>query len=348
VSSSDLWGLLERLSVTAGVSGDEGRVRDLIWKAVEPHVDAARIDPMGSLLVEKRGRRSGPRVLLDAHMDEVGFMVTGIDSDGCVRFERVGGIDERLLPGSRVLLGADGVPGVIGLRPVHLCRDDERCRVPRPEDLRLDIGAGSREEAERAVRVGDRGVWESSFAPFGDGLVRGRALDDRVGCALVASLLDEDWDLPLAAAFTVQEEVGLRGAAAAAFALRPEIGIAVETTTCADVPGVEPQGQVSRLGDGPVLTVVDGGVIASPRVVQALAGAAERAGVPHQWKRAATGGTDAARLQAAAAGAAVGVVSVPARYIHAPCAVASRADVEAAAALLRAYLQGLSEGRWWP
>jgi putative aminopeptidase FrvX len=330
---SRLTELLRAFSDLPGVSGDEGRVREAIWGAVRDHVDAARVDPLGSLLCWKGCAPDGPppAALLDAHMDEVGLVVTRIDKDGFARFEAVGGLDARLLPGTAVLVGPDAVPGVIGTRPVHLDRDAGR--APDARQLAIDVGP----DAGRAVHPGDHAVFATSCEPFGEGLWKGKAFDDRAGCAVLAALLQVDLPLPVCVSFSAQEEVGLRGAGPAAYAAPAEVALAVEGTTCADVPGVEAHGEATRIGAGPVVTAMDGTLIASPRVLRGL----EATGVPFQWKRTAAGGTDAGRLHLAGAGRAAGVVAVPCRYIHGPAAVLAESDLVGAYELVLAFLKGL-------
>lgn len=325
--------LLRLFADLPGVSGDEERVREAVWEEVRDRVDAARVDALGSLICWKGCRPEGPppRVLLDAHLDEVGFVVTRIDADGYARFAPVGGIDARLLPGTALRIGREGLPGVIGSRPIHL--DKDVSKAPDPRRLAIDAGP----DAERRLRPGDFAVFATTCEPFGQGLWKGKALDDRAGCALLAALLGEDLPLPVCATFSVQEEVGSRGAGPAAFSVPTEFALALEGTTCADLPGVETDAEATQLRGGPVVTVMDGTLIAAPEVLRAL----EATGVPFQWKRTTAGGTDAGRLQLAGAGRAAGVVAVPCRYIHGPAAVLAESDLLAAYDLVLAFLKGL-------
>ena len=334
--------LVQRLSDLPGVGGDEGAVRDAIWAHIADHVEAARVDALGSLIA-RRGR-GGPRVLIDAHMDEVGLLVRHIEKDGWLRFVNVGGIDPRVLPGAVVRVGAAAVPGVIGWRPIHLQSEDDRKRVIPIKDLAIDIGATSREQAERAVHPGDYAVFATRAAFFGDGLLRGKALDDRVGCAILAETLAAagDYGIEVHGVFAVQEEVGLRGAGPAAYAVAPDLAVALEGTTCADLPGVEDHEQGTRLGAGPVLRIMDNGMIHDRRLNAVLAATAEAAGIPYQWKGTTAGGTDAGRIHTVRGGIPSATLSVPCRYIHSPCAVASRTDIGHALALLQGFLRTLA------
>ena len=334
--------LLARLSEARGVAGDEAAVRDIILEAVRPFVDAYRVDAMGNLLVVKGRDKPGPRVMVAAHMDEVGVMITRIEKSGLLRFAKVGGLDDRLLPGKRVRVGPDGVPGVIGSKPIHL--DRKASSVTPADELYIDIGATSREEAEKLVRPGQYATFDTAFGELGQGCWKGKAFDDRVGCALLAALLEEDYDFPFYGAFTVQEEIGLRGAATAAYAIAPDVALVLEGTTCADIPGADEHGQSTRLGHGPAITAMDRTVIPPRWLTDRLVAAAERRGIPYQWKRTTFGGTDAGRIHQARTGIPSAVVSVPCRYIHSPCAVMSQQDYHDAARLVRGFLEDLSEG----
>lgn len=339
--------LLARLSEARGVSGDEGAVRNLILEQVRPHVEAFRVDAMGNLLVVKGRHKPGPRVMVAAHMDEVGLMITHVEKNGWLRFAKVGGIDDRLLPGKRVLIGPDAVPGVIGSKPIHL--DEKGARTVTPAaDMVIDIGVTSRAEAEKVVRPGHYATFDTAFGAFGQGCWKGKAFDDRAGCAVLVELLRHEYDFPVYGAFTVQEEVGLRGAATAAYAIAPDLALVLEGTTCADIPGNEPHRQSTRLGDGPAITVMDRAHIPPRWLVDRLAAAAERRGVPYQWKRTTAGGTDAGPIHLSRTGVPTAVVSVPCRYIHSPCAVMSRRDFDAAQQLVRGFLEDLGEGGWSP
>ncbi len=321
-----------------GVSGFEEPVRSAVWERLRPLAQDAWLDGLGTLVLTRgwRGGR-GPRTLLCAHLDEVGLIVTGVDDAGLLRFDLVGGIDARLLPGCAVRVGPDAIPGAVTAVPVHLTPAAKRRQAAELDGLRLDIGAQDAAQARRAVEPGAFAVFAGPAGPLGR-LFRAKALDDRAGiCAIVAAVEAlAGTDLPLAVAFTVQEEIGTRGAAAVAGPLAPERAVIVETTTAVDLPGIRGPNRVTRLGRGPALTVVDGGMVADPELTACLAAAAERAGLPHQWKEAASGGTDAARFQGVGARAAV--VSVPARYLHAPASVLDPRDLQGAADLLTAWL----------
>lgn len=329
---------LRQLSELAGVSGDEGVVRDYIWNAVRDHVDGGRVDAMGNLITWKGLDKPGPRLMIAAHMDEIGFMITHVDNDGLLRFAKVGGIDDRVLAAKAVHIGPEAVPGVIGMKPIHLLSPAERGRPVSIDDLYIDIGATSKSEAERHVHIGMYATFATEYKEFGDGLAQGKAFDDRVGCSLLVDLVKEDVPYPLFAVFTVQEEIGLRGARVAAYDIEPDLALVLEGTTCADIPETEEHGQATTLGAGPAITVMDRATIPVRPLVDAIVRTADEHDIPWQWRRTTFGGTDAGSIHLTRAGVPSATISVPCRYIHSPCAFMSLADYENARDLLAAFL----------
>lgn len=337
--------LLMQLSDAIGVSGEEGPVRDVIWSHVRKYADEAFTDTMGNLYVSRRQGRQGPVLMVSAHMDEVGFMIHHIESDGLLRFSPVGGLDPRILPGRAVVVGPKQIPGVIGAPPIHLTTPGERKKALPMDQLYIDIGADDRAEAEKLVKLGDRAVFATKSEPFGDGLLKGKALDNRVGCALLVRAMAMDCPFPVTGVFTVQEEIGLRGAQVAAYRVEPAMALILEGTTCADTPGTEDHEQSTRLGDGPAITFMDASIIPNRVMVEGLIEAAERAGVPWQWKRTTFGGTDGGAVHKEREGVPTAVLSVPCRYIHGPAAVMNLADFEAARRTVASFLAHL-DGVW--
>ncbi|MHB0856328.1 MAG: M42 family metallopeptidase [Anaerolineae bacterium] len=344
---------LKQLSEARGVSGNEGEVRDLILEAVKDRIDSHHVDALGNLICVKRasgggGERPWPRrVMLAAHMDEVGLVVTGINGDGTLRFERVGGIDERVLLSKQVLVGEKGVPGIIGFRPIHLISQAERQKTADISKAAIDIGAKDRAGAERLVQLGDYCTFRTSYEVLSeDGLrtVKGKALDDRAGCAMLIDLLADTYAFDLVAVFTTQEEVGLRGATVAAYAVKPDIALVLEGTVCDDLPKKEDVSPVTELGRGPAITRMDRSLIADRRLVRLLTGTAERLGIPYQYKRAVAGGTDGGAIHLAGEGVPTGVVAVPCRYIHAPVSLMSLSDLDHATRLVREALHTCEGG----
>lgn len=338
--------LLQGLSEARGISGQEGAARALILEAIEGQVEDVRVDALGNVLARRPGRDGAglPRVLLTAHMDEVGFMLRSIDGDGLLRFYAVGGIDARILPGLRVEVGREALPGVILWRPIHLGREQKALPL---EQLRIDIGALDRADAARHVKAGDMITFATEFTQPAAGTLRGKALDNRAGCALLVELLQgADWPCDVLVAFTTQEEIGLHGAQVAARALQPDLAIVLESTPAHDLPepGAEPDERTApnpatRQGAGPALTVMDRSMIADPRLLAWLRAVAAEQEIPVQLKSASGGGTDGGAIHLADEGVPTAVVAMPARYIHGPAALLRVSDYEHSLALLRAALQ---------
>jgi endoglucanase len=347
---------LEALSNAFGVSSVEGDVRKIILEAAQPYADSWRIDTMGNLFVTRRSRASQTNsppltVMVAAHMDEVGFMISKITTNGLLKFKPVGGFDRRVLLGKTVVVGPNKVPGVIGVKPVHLLRGDESKKVDSIDSMTIDIGGSSSQ-----VSVGDFATFTTKFSHLGGqarprndrGLVKGKAFDDRAGCAVLLELLKEDYPLDLVAVFTVQEEIGLRGAKVASYAVNPDLAFVLECTAADDLPPLEedaPPG-FPRLGDGPAITVMDRSILTDRRLVDLLIDTAEAEGLPHQFKRPGIGGTDAGVVHLSRSGVPSTVVSLPARYIHAPAAILDLADFWRVVKLMQATLQRLPEKSW--
>lgn len=336
--------LLERLSNAVAVSGDEGAVRKIVLEALDGHVDEVHVDALGNVLATKKGRGRF-RLMLAAHMDEVGFMVTSAESDGTFRVESVGGVDERHWLGKAVWVGRERTPGMIGAKPIHLLKGNERTTPVKVDALRLDVGASNREAAGQSVRVGDRGTFATPFAALGP-VVRGKALDDRLGVAILIELLQgERVDVELVAAFTVQEEVGLRGARVAGYALQPDAAIALDCTPANDLPAWDGSENVSyntKLGQGPAIYLADRQTISDQALVRHLTRTAEAAGIPFQIRQPGGGGTDAGAIQLAKKGVAVASISVPGRYTHTAAGLASVDDWRNCVRLVRAALEKLT------
>lgn len=335
--------LLRELSELIGVSSDEGEVRNAIAGHIRPYVDDLRVDAIGNLLAVKRGTGKSPlRVMAAAHMDEVGMMVMGFDSDGAIRFQEIGGIDARILPGTRVLVGRDRVPGVVQWVPAHLNRAEETVSIDR---LRIDIGASSKEAVQNGIERGDLIAFDSPFVELGP-TVRGKAFDDRAGCASLVRLVQGDaFPFDLCVAFTVQEELGLRGAQVAGQHFHPDLAFVLETTACHDLPQdpSEPdQTTITRQGAGPAITVMDRSMVSDPRLVRHLVATAEREGIPHQFRSPQhAGGTDAGAIHQTGTGVPSVVVANPCRYLHSPYLVMRLDDWENQSRLLRAAWQAL-------
>ncbi|QAT48539.1 M42 family peptidase [Caproiciproducens sp. NJN-50] len=334
--------LLRELCAAHGISGREDAVREIVLREIGPLADSVEVTPLGNVIAFKKGeKRPKTTLMLDAHMDEVGLMITDYTDAGLLKFAAVGGIDRRVLPGKTVWIGGR-LPGVIGIKPIHLLEGDEKGKSVPLKDLYIDIGAGSREEAERQVRPGDAAVFDSVF-DLSHGMVKSKALDDRAGCALLIELMRDGLKYDTTFVFSVQEEVGLNGAKTAAFAVAPQAAIAVECTTAADVAGVEHGRDVCRLGDGPVLSFMDRRTVYDRDYYRMAFEAAESAGINCQPKRAVAGGNDAGAIHSSRSGVRTAAVSLPCRYLHSPVGVIAQEDYEEAKKLLAVLAERIAE-----
>jgi endoglucanase len=335
---------LEKLSNATGVAGREEEVRSLMKKSLKPHVDEVKEDKLGNVIGIKKGERNAPKVMLAAHMDEIGLLVKTISKEGFLQFTKIGGIDDRILLAQKVIVYTEKGPihGIIGSKPPHIQKEEERKKVPTFDELFIDVGAQSQEEAKKmGVKIGDSVVFDIKFAKVGKNIVIGKAFDDRVGCAVMveAMRLLEKTKCTVYAVGTVQEEVGLRGATTAAFGIYPDVGIALDVTIAGDVPGVKEVEAPIKLRKGPSLTIADYGLITHPKVLRLLVDAAEENKIPYQLETGLPGSTDAARISLTREGVPSGVISVPTRYIHGPAALLSLEDAENAAKLTAIAIQ---------
>ena len=335
--------LLRELSEAYGVSGNEDDVRSIVRDAVRDHVDTVEIDALGNLLTVKRGTGDDPmRVMVSAHMDEIGLMVVDHDDKGMLKVQAVGGIDARLLPGALLAVGPERIPGVIGIKPIHLTESGEMEKVSKVEDLVIDIGAKGKSEAEEAAPLGTYATFATRYRELGP-TVTGKAFDDRAGCAVLVELLrGEPFEFDLHGVFTVQEEVGLRGARVAAYAVDPECAFALEGTISDDIPKEKDGSPTTELGKGPAITLMDRSFIADRRLVRLLTDTADELGIPHQFKQPGVGGTDAGVIHLARDGVPCATVSVPSRYIHSPVAMLNLEDFENTVRLVRESLRRLT------
>lgn len=332
--------MLKEYTEAFGVSGCEKEIRELIKKNTSALGDI-KIDTMGNLMVHK-AEGKGKRVMLAAHMDEVGFIVSAIKADGRIMFKTVGGIDPRILISKRVIFGRNKVRGVIGTKPIHLLSDEEIGRPIEVKQLFIEIGAESREEALKYIRLGDYAVFESDYVDMGK-VIKAKALDDRVGCAILTEVLKGDYNnIDMYGAFTVQEENGLRGAKIAAYTIEPEIAIIIEGTTCADSFDKN-KGHVTSLGKGPALSILDSTSSANGRLFKRIADTAEKNNIPFQYRRGTMGGNDAGAIHMAKEGCITATISVPTRYIHSPVSIIDKNDYENTLELVKLVLKSLEE-----
>ena len=323
--------LIRRLVETHSPSGAEDRIRDVIRAEVAALADEIRVDPLGSLVVRKRGGDGGKRIVLAAHMDEIGVMVTYIDKEGFVRFTRLGGVQSLTCTGARVIF-ADGTLGVIGIEG----KREDKSKVPTLEQLYIDVSATSREDCP--VQIGDAAVFVRPFTAQGSRLIA-KAMDDRIGCAVMIETLRRLQDTPhdVYFVFSVQEETTLSGASTSVYGIEPDMAIAVDVTLTGDTPECRPM--AVTLGQGPAVKVRDSGMIAHPKVRDLMVQRAKAAGIPYQLEVLQAGTTDAAAMQLVRAGVPAGCLSIPCRYVHSPSEMVDARDVENGVCLLLEVLQ---------
>jgi putative aminopeptidase FrvX len=339
-----LAGTLEKLSNACGVAGREEEVRSLMKNFLKPEVDEVKEDKLGNVIGVKKGKKNAPKVMLAAHMDEIGLLVKTISKEGFLQFTKIGGIDDRILQAQKVIVYTEKGPlhGIIGSKPPHIEKEEERKKVATYDELFIDIGAESQEEAKKmGVRIGDPVGFDVKFAKVGRNIVIGKAFDDRVGCAVMVEAVKrlEKTECTVYAVGTVQEEVGLRGATTAAFEISPDVGIALDVTIAGDAPGVREVEAPIKMRKGPSITIADYGLITHPKILRLLIDTAEENKIPYQLETGLPGSTDAARISLTREGVPSGVISIPTRYIHNPASVLSLGDAENAVKLTVAAIQ---------
>lgn len=334
--------MLKTLCELNGTSGREEAVREFLLAHL-PKDASYTVDALGNLIVEKRGaNRAKNKVMLASHMDEVGLIITYITEDGFLRFACVGGIDSRALFGKAVKVGEQGVSGVIGGKAVHQLTKDEKNTVPEAEDLLIDIGARTKAEAESLVSLGDNAYFDSEYIEFGDGFVKSKAIDDRAGNLIMLEMLQSDLPYDMTFCFTVQEEIGTRGAAAVTDTVAPDYAIVLESTTASDLPDVSGYRQVCKTGGGAVVGFMDRGTVYDKSLYDLAFRLAKENDIPCQTKTMVAGGNDASAIHKAAGGVKTVAVSVPCRYIHSASCVAKKEDIDSVARLARVLSETLA------
>lgn len=329
--------MLKQLCLINGTSGDEGRVRDYIIDKIKDYC-TYEVDALGSIIAFKKGKKTpNKKVCFNAHMDEVGFIITDITDEGYLRFATVGGIDQRVCLDKVVRI--NDIKGVIGDKAFHLLSDEESKSAPSFDKMLIDIGASSKEEAEKYVSLGDFAYFESEYYEFGNGFIKSKALDDRIGCMLMIKLIQSELEYDTYFCFNVQEEVGLRGAKCTAFQVQSDISIILESTTASDLDGVTGADKVCCAGGGPVISFMDRRTIYD-RVLYSLAmNTAKENGIPVQTKTKIAGGNDAGSIQISGKGCKVCAISLPCRYIHSASSVVKKEDIENTEKLLYKLIQ---------
>jgi endoglucanase len=339
--------LLEALSNAFGPSAAEEDVREILKKELKGYADETRVDKLGNVFFYHHGKKSHPKIMLSAHMDEVGFLITFIEEDGFLRFETLGGITNNIMPGQRILLRGDKgyLKGIIGTKPPHIMTPEEQNKVIPKEDLFIDVGAENLDAAKKkGADVGMMGVFDAEFTDLGGGYFRGKAFDDRAGCTVLAegfkNLKESPYDL--VAVGSVQEELGIRGAKTAAWQVDPDYGLALEGTFVADVPGTRPDRISSKLKAGPVVTIMDRTVFTHPAILKTLINAGREKSIPFQFKKVPVGGTDAGAIHLTKAGVPSGTVAVPCRYIHGPASIMHIDDLKNTILLVTEFVKAIS------
>ncbi len=324
--------LLKELCLINGISGDESAVREYIITQIKDYCDYT-VDNLGNLICFCKGKKkSDKKLMICAHMDEVGFIATYINDDGTLSFGEVGGIDTSVIIGRQVKIG--DISGVIGSTAVHNLLKDERENPPKTDSLYIDIGADSKEEAEKYVHLGDSVCFDSEFLEMGR-CIKSKAIDDRAGCAMMIKLIQEQPEYDTYFVFNTQEEIGLRGSRVSAFAVQPDFAIVLESTTAGDIDGVSGAKKVCELGKGAVVGFMDRSTVYDKQLYKLAFSTAEEYGLPCQTKTMIAGGNDSGAIHITGRGVRTIAVSVPCRYLHSPSCVINSADLDNTLALVR-------------
>ena len=320
---------IEKLCQLRGISGNETIVREEIISQIKPFATTYSCDNIGNLIVFKKGKQTPVnKVLFSAHMDEVGYIVTGIEDNGLLTFSSVGGVQSGTTLGQRVLVGDNEIDGIIGAKAVHLLNEDEAKTVQKLDAMRIDIGADDKDEAEKMVRLGDEVTFDVPYTIMGEDKIIAKAIDDRAGCAFLIELIKQDLDYDCYFSFTVQEETGCTGAKTAAFAIKPDIAVAVESTTASDILDVSPAKTVCKQKKGAAVSFMDGGTIYDKSTYKKILAWAKEADIICQTKQGVFGGNESRSLQVCGGGAKVAAVSLPVRYIHSGSSVVDVEDIQ--------------------
>ncbi len=331
---------LKELTELRGVPGAEENIREFIFEKIKDKCQEIYRDGIGNLIAVKKSKtQNHKKVMVCAHMDEVALIVTKITEDGFLKFDELGGIDTTVLVSKKVLVGEKGLNGVIGAKAIHLQKKAERGKGMELDDLYIDIGAKNKKEAEKKVSLGDYATFASDYVEFGDGFIKAKAIDDRVGCDVLIELLNYEFDFDLYAVFTAQEETGLRGAQVAVKRVQPDFALVLETTACNDTFGVEEKDFSTVSGAGVALSFADMRTYYNKDVLKDMVEVAKKYNIPYQFKKTISGGNDAGAIHLSCGGIKTIVMSVPTKYIHSPSSVIKLSDYEAMKELAIKYLQ---------
>lgn len=337
--------LLRELCTAGGISGDEGDVREIILRHITPLSNEITTDNSGNIIAFKKGmNRPEKKLMLSAHMDEVGFIVTNIQSDGLLKFACVGGINDSAVFARQVFVGKNKIPGAVCCKPVHLLKSDEKGKNPPVSALSIDIGAKDKDEAMKYVRPGDSVIFDSIYDDS-NGRIISKAIDDRFGCLVLIELMKRDLPYDMTFAFCVQEEVGLRGSTAAAYSIAPDSAIVIEATTAADIPGNENEKRVCLEGEGAVVSFMDHSTIYDKGYYDLAMTLAQQNNIPAQTKTVIAGGNDAGAIHKSRGGVRTIALSVPCRYLHANASLIKTSDAQAVVDLAAVLAENIAAGK---
>lgn len=318
---------IKNLCVIDGISGRENKVAQYIFDKIKPIATEIKIDNIGNVIAFKKGKSTPKnKIMLSAHTDEVGLIVTSICDDGTILFSTVGGINPKVIIGRAVK--TENITGVIGAKAIHLLDADEKSKVVEIDKLFIDIGANDKEDAQKHVKLGDSVSFIGNYAEFGDGFIKAKAIDDRAGCAILMEIMSTDLEFDCYFAFSTQEEIGLRGAKVAAYTIKPDVAIVVETTATGDVSGVEKEQRVSVVGDGAVVSYMDCNTMYDKGLFDLSFELAKEKNIKVQTKTKISGGNDAGAIHVANDGVRTIAVSIASKYIHSPANVVKKSDVK--------------------
>ncbi len=334
---------LKDLCMLSGISGRENKIRDYIISEIEGYCDY-NIDPLGNIIAFKKGKNNSKhKIMLDAHTDEVGLIITGADSDGFLKFSKVGGVETEVIIGKHVYIGENNIPGVIGIKPIHLIKKEEEQTLPKFDDLYIDIGAKSKDEALSAVNPGEEVHFGNDFIRFGDGFIKSKAIDDRAGCAVLIDIIKSELEYDCYFSFSVQEEVGTRGAKVSAFTVDPEYAVVIEATTAADISGIKGTDRVCICGAGAAVSFMDRATVYDLSLYKKALETADKNNIKAQIKTRVAGGNNAGAIHKSRGGVKTVAISVPARYLHSPSSVCKYDDILQVRDLAKAMISELAK-----
>lgn len=334
--------LLENLCNLSGAAGNEDKVRDFILNEINDFC-VTKVDQNGNILAFKKGNKTpNKKVMVDAHMDEVGVIVTSVTDSGMLRFDTLGGILPESLLGSSICF--ENAVGIIGIKPIHLSDADERKVLPKADSLLIDIGAKDKADALNYISLGEMGTFKANFTSLSNGRFLSKAIDDRIGCALLITLLKEYSDYDFYATFTIGEELGLRGAKTATFNIEPDYAIVLEATTAADLHDAPDDQRVCTVGDGAVVSFMDNSTLYNKKLFDKAFEIAKEKSIPVQTKTKVAGGNNAGAIHLSKSGVKTITISLPCRYIHSPCSLGDIKDAKAMLDLAKGMITFFASG----